>query len=101
MADAIAPLTIPLATSRIHRALSRPSHLMGADRELVLITGLATVKGMASGIGAAGSAVASASRDKAIGVPGTWGASTLGLANAKLDQSQNRSSSSPNRDEKA
>ena len=39
MADAI----VPLATSRIHRALSRPNHLMGADRELVLLTGLATV----------------------------------------------------------
>lgn len=33
----------PLARSRIHRALSRPNHLMGADRELVLLTGLATV----------------------------------------------------------
>ncbi len=39
MANAVTPL----ATSRIHRALSRPSHLMGADRELVLMTGLATV----------------------------------------------------------
>jgi len=38
MADASAPL----ARSRIHRALSRPNHLMGADRELVLLTGLAT-----------------------------------------------------------
>jgi type IV secretion system protein VirB3 len=34
--------SIPLARSRIHRALSRPNHLMGADRELVLLTGLAT-----------------------------------------------------------
>ncbi len=34
---------VPLHTSRIHRALSRPNHLMGADRELVLVTGLATV----------------------------------------------------------
>lgn len=34
---------VPLARSRIHRALSRPNHLMGADRELVLLTGLATV----------------------------------------------------------
>ena len=33
---------VPLARSRIHRALSRPNHLMGADRELVLLTGLAT-----------------------------------------------------------
>lgn len=32
---------IPLARSRIHRALSRPNLLMGADRELVLLTGLA------------------------------------------------------------
>ena len=39
MADA----SVPLARSRIHRALSRPNHLMGADRELVLLTGLATV----------------------------------------------------------
>ena len=35
--------TTPLMRSLIHRALSRPSLLMGADRELVLITGLATV----------------------------------------------------------
>lgn len=33
--------TTPLARSRIHRALSRPNLLMGADRELVLVTGLA------------------------------------------------------------
>lgn len=31
-----------LHRSRIHRALSRPNLLMGADRELVLITGLAS-----------------------------------------------------------
>ena len=31
----------PLARSRIHRALSRPNLMMGADRELVLLTGLA------------------------------------------------------------
>lgn len=63
--------------------------------------GAAALKGMTSGVGAAGGAVASAARDKAIGVPGTWGASTLGLANAKLDQSQGRSGGNPNRDEKA
>lgn len=39
MAEAASPLT----RSRIHRALSRPNHLMGADRELVLVTGLASV----------------------------------------------------------
>ena len=32
-----------LARSRVHRALSRPNLLMGADRELVLVTGLAAV----------------------------------------------------------
>lgn len=34
---------VALARSRIHRALSRPNQLMGADRELVLVTGLAAV----------------------------------------------------------
>ena len=34
--------TTPLSRSRIHRALSRPNLLMGADRELVLLTGLAS-----------------------------------------------------------
>ena len=38
----MAEASVPLARSRIHRALSRPNHLMGADRELVLLTGLAT-----------------------------------------------------------
>jgi type IV secretory pathway TrbD component len=32
-----------LRRNRIHRALSRPNLLMGADRELVLITGLAAI----------------------------------------------------------
>lgn len=32
-----------LDRARIHRALSRPTLLFGADRELVLITGLAAV----------------------------------------------------------
>lgn len=32
-----------LTRSRVHRALSRPNLLMGADRELVLLTGLAAV----------------------------------------------------------
>src|SRR5690606_26143068 len=34
---------VSLHRNRIHRALSRPNLLMGADRELVLITGLAAV----------------------------------------------------------
>ncbi|KAA1183912.1 conjugal transfer protein TrbD [Rhizobium tropici] len=32
-----------LQRNRIHRALSRPSLLMGADRELLLLTGLAAI----------------------------------------------------------
>ncbi|NTJ11689.1 conjugal transfer protein TrbD [Rhizobium lusitanum] len=32
-----------LIRTRIHRALSRPNLLMGADRELVLLTGLAAI----------------------------------------------------------
>ncbi|MDR6101752.1 type IV secretory pathway TrbD component [Agrobacterium larrymoorei] len=32
-----------LIRSRVHRALSRPNLLMGADRELVLVTALAAV----------------------------------------------------------
>ena len=32
-----------LDRSRIHRALSRPNLLLGADRELVLLTGLAAI----------------------------------------------------------
>lgn len=32
-----------LTRSRVHRALSRPNLLMGADRELVLLTALAAI----------------------------------------------------------
>ena len=55
--------------------------------------GAAALRGMSDAIGAAGGALSSAARDKAIGVPGTWGASTLGLANAKLDERRNRAQS--------
>lgn len=37
----MAELGSGLDRSRIHRALSRPNLLLGADRELVLLTGLA------------------------------------------------------------
>lgn len=39
----MAETTSSLARSRVHRALSRPNLLMGADRELVLVTALAAV----------------------------------------------------------
>lgn len=63
--------------------------------------GAAALKGMGSGASAAGGSLASAARDKAIGVPGTWGASTLGLANSKLDQSQGRPTTRKSADDKA
>lgn len=56
--------------------------------------GAAALKGMAEGVGAAGGSLASAAKGKAIGTPGTWGASTMGLANAKLDRGQNSKPSS-------
>ncbi|WP_026784744.1 conjugal transfer protein TrbD [Pleomorphomonas koreensis] len=39
----MANLSSSLQRTRIHRALSRPNLLMGADRELVLVTGLASI----------------------------------------------------------
>lgn len=47
--------------------------------------GSAAVMGVFSGVGSAGGALASAAKDQAIGAPGSYGTSTLGLANAKLD----------------
>ena len=37
----MAEITSSLERTRIHRALSRPNLLLGTDRELVLVTGLA------------------------------------------------------------
>ncbi|TPM98675.1 P-type conjugative transfer protein TrbL [Mesorhizobium sp. B2-1-5] len=47
--------------------------------------GSAAMKGAFLGVGSAGSALASAAKDQAIDAPGSYGTSTLGLANAKLD----------------
>jgi type IV secretion system protein TrbL len=43
---------------------------------------------MGAGIGSAGKAAGSAAREKAIGSPGAYAASIMGLANAKLEQSR-------------
>jgi type IV secretion system protein TrbL len=51
----------------------------------------AALKGMTSGVGAAGGALASAARDQAMGGRGTYGTSTLGLANAKLEEARKSS----------
>jgi type IV secretion system protein TrbL len=46
----------------------------------------AALRGVASGFGAAGGALVAAARDQAMGGRGTYGTSTLGLANAKLEE---------------
>lgn len=48
----------------------------------------ATLRGMGAGIGSAGKAAGSAAKEKAIGSPGAYAGSIMGLANAKLDQSR-------------
>ena len=55
----------------------------------------AVLRGMASGAGAAGQAVASAAKDKAIGAPGAYASSIMGLANAKLEQKQSGAGAPP------
>ncbi|RUV66918.1 conjugal transfer protein TrbL, partial [Mesorhizobium sp. M5C.F.Cr.IN.023.01.1.1] len=46
--------------------------------------------GMASGVGNAGWAAGSAAKEKAIAAPGAYAGSLLGLANAKLDQTRQK-----------
>ncbi|MBO9101922.1 MULTISPECIES: P-type conjugative transfer protein TrbL [unclassified Rhizobium] len=57
--------------------------------------GSAAMRGMEAGIGGAANAVGSAAKDKAIGSPGAYAGSLLGLANAKLDQQSSRPASPP------
>ncbi len=53
----------------------------------------AAMHGVGAGIGAAGQAIGSAMKEKAIGSPGAYAGSTLGLANAKLDQARGKGTS--------
>ncbi|MDQ0304987.1 P-type conjugative transfer protein TrbL [Ancylobacter polymorphus] len=55
----------------------------------------AALRGMASGISNAGWAAGSAAKEKAIASPGAYAGSLLGLANAKLDQSRQKSPAPP------
>ncbi|OYW98313.1 MAG: P-type conjugative transfer protein TrbL, partial [Rhizobiales bacterium 32-66-8] len=55
----------------------------------------AALRGMAAGIGNAGWAAGSAAKEKAIAAPGAYAGSLLGLANAKLDQSRQKSPPPP------
>jgi type IV secretion system protein TrbL len=50
---------------------------------------------MHAGIGGAAGAVGSAAKEKAIGSPGAYAGSMLGLANAKLDQQPGRLGTPP------
>ncbi len=52
----------------------------------------AALRGLGSGIGLAARSAGSAVREKAIGSPGAYAGSTLGLANAKLDQARGKGS---------
>ncbi|MFN3440918.1 MAG: P-type conjugative transfer protein TrbL [Rhizobium rosettiformans] len=53
----------------------------------------AALRGMSAGIGSAGKAAGSAAKEKAIGSPGAYAGSIMGLANAKLDQARTGHSS--------
>ncbi|WP_064711961.1 P-type conjugative transfer protein TrbL [Rhizobium bangladeshense] len=55
----------------------------------------AALRGIGAGIGSAGKAAGSAAKEKAIGSPGAYAGSILGLANAKLDQSRGHSGPNP------
>jgi len=48
----------------------------------------AMLRGIGAGIGSAGHAAGSAAKEKAIGSPGAYAGSILGLANAKLDEAR-------------
>lgn len=48
----------------------------------------AMLRGFGAGIGSAGKAAGSAAKEKAIGSPGAYAGSILGLANSKLDQAR-------------
>lgn len=55
----------------------------------------AALRGMQAGVGGAAGAVGSAAKEKAIGSPGAYAGSMLGLANAKLDQPTGRPGTTP------
>lgn len=71
-------------------AASRGFQAAGAARAGGASLGSAAMRGMEAGIGGAAGALSSAAKDKAIGSPGAYAGSLLGLANAKLDQQASR-----------
>ncbi|NTC82466.1 P-type conjugative transfer protein TrbL [Agrobacterium tumefaciens] len=76
-------------------AASRGFQAAGAARAGGASLGTAAMRGMESGIGGAAGALSSAAKDKAVGSPGAYAGSLLGLANAKLDQQSSRTASPP------
>ena len=80
-----------LVTSAASRGIQAASAARAGGASL----GSAAMRGMESGISGAAGAVGSAAKDKAIGSPGAYAGSLLGLANAKLDQQSGRTASPP------
>ncbi|MBF2714032.1 P-type conjugative transfer protein TrbL [Agrobacterium vitis] len=76
-------------------AASRGFQAAGAARAGGASLGSAAMRGMEAGIGGAAGALSSAAKDKAVGSPGAYAGSLLGLANAKLDQQPGRTASPP------
>lgn len=76
-------------------AASRGFQAAGAAKAGGASLGSAAMRGMEAGIGGAAGAVGSAAKDKAVGSPGAYAGSLLGLANAKLDQQSGRTASPP------
>ncbi len=74
-------------------AASRGFQAASAARAGGSSLGGAAIRGMEAGFGGAAGAVGSAAKEKAIGSPGAYAGSLLGLANAKLDQTPGRSGS--------
>lgn len=75
-----------LATGAASRGFQAASSARAGGASL----GSAAMRGMEAGIGGAAGALSSAAKDKAVGSPGAYAGSLLGLANAKLDQQSGR-----------
>ncbi|UXT61340.1 P-type conjugative transfer protein TrbL (plasmid) [Agrobacterium fabrum] len=80
-----------LATSAASRGFQAASAARAGGASL----GSAAMRGMEAGVGGVAGAVGAAAKDKAIGSPGAYAGSLLGLANAKLDQQSSRPGSPP------
>lgn len=76
-------------------AASRGFQAASAARAGGASPGRAAMRGMEAGIGGAAHAVGSAVKEKAIGSPGAYAGSMLGLANAKLDQQSSQPNAPP------